>query len=263
MFAETLRVAVNPRYSRRAFAPTNLKRRKRNTRRRRRSKRPEKIKKKRHRLAAESEARRALKMLGLKPTSIQCILRKLDSVYNKDYRKKHMTPKDQRIPSVRAVRNVKKKYGDKLIFAPLDKNTGCTFICCPHILQQDMEKTFLQDTEHYERVDITLNDFRKKVNDLHNTLPIVSKQKWGITGHSAEIPYAYTLKKRQGCVAHETPSLLPETPVPENAKFRLQGDFVHYEHDRDQTLQPREMHGSQITPRTLPNRRHLKVWHKH
>ena len=208
-FAKHLRVAVNPRLSRREFNAITAKNR---------NGRQMPIfqhggaspalapngETTRTRLATTTQdTRNALLKLGMGKTSVENILRKLNGVHTAEYRPRQddrrrapSTRHDHGVPSLRAIQNIKKKYGDKLIFAPLDKNTGCTFICCPHILKKDMEKTFLLDTEHYEKVDMTLDVLRGKVEKLHASLPIVSKQHWGVSMKAfSGLPYAYTLVK--------------------------------------------------------------------
>jgi hypothetical protein len=61
-----------------------------------------------------------------------------------------IAPSETSIGSADIYSRLKKKYS-QLIFSPLDKNTGSTFVCCPCVYRHKLDATFISNA-NYDRV---------------------------------------------------------------------------------------------------------------
>ena len=85
------------------------------------------------------------------------------------------------MPSLNFIRFIHAKYGKKLVFSPLDKNPACILICCQRVLEKDLKTEFLDDKKHYKQINLSTDEFYNQVKILHDSLPNISKHRWGLT----------------------------------------------------------------------------------
>jgi hypothetical protein len=81
-----------------------------------------------------------------------------------------------------------------LCWAPLDRNAGCLFVCCPLFYFDALKKLFYDDT-HYEHSNLTQENILSKWKQFYSSNKLTKLFQWPLKTH--KLPYSYALMKNK------------------------------------------------------------------